>query len=97
MYVVTMVRKGFDDRECSVRVTAKAVDEAVRFSTRVDEEARRTAAECLARDAAVRRWFGRTRLWGPDQAHPYRGQVWQPARDGGRDAVTGMITLRVRP
>lgn len=109
MFTVTMVRKGFDDRECRVRVTdaalaeerrernlpadrdiAKAGGNVVAWTAKIDR-----IRDDLARSAAVRRWFGRSRVWIGELDFPHRGQVWQSAKGGGQDAVTGMITLRV--
>ena len=94
MHTVQLARKNFEPRTCRVRVTPQAVEEAVRqgFPTLTAEK----AAERLARHAAVKRWFGRSRYWHEDGAAPHRGQVMQPSRGGfGADAVTETVSLHV--
>lgn len=100
MLVVTMVRKGHENRVCRVRVTDAALSAAVIdrgwYGAPPDSERIVLIRDELAREAAVRRWFGRHRTWGGDRQIPHRGQVWQSAKSGqGQDAVSGMITLRV--
>lgn len=102
MLTVTMIRKGFDDRECRVRVMHTAVEERLRaegfyLGDHVHPDRVAAVRNELAREAAVRRWFGHSRTWGPDRQFPHRGQVWRSStKSGGQDAVTDMITLRVR-
>lgn len=94
MHTVMLARKNHEPRTCRVRVTPQAVEEAVRqgYPTLTAEK----AAERLARGAAVRRWFGRSRYWHEDGAAPHRGQVMQASRQGhGFDAVTEVVSLHV--
>jgi hypothetical protein len=50
--------------------------------------------EDIARQRAAKRLYGRGVRWQSDTV-PHRGQIWQPAKDGGSNAVTSVITMRV--
>lgn len=100
MLIVTMVRKGYLDRQRRVRVTDAALRESLEArgypkGVGLRQETIDLVRDDLARSAAVRAWFGRSRTWGGDRSFPHRGQVWESAKGGGQNAVTSMITLRV--
>lgn len=97
IHVVTIVRHGADDRTVAVRVTAAAL--AAECEERVLHGGRRVDADAvrddMARQAAVRRVWGRSVRWQSSGIAAHRGQVWTPCRTGGESAVTGEITIRV--
>jgi len=92
--MLTVHIEGRDVQNCTlrVRVTEEQVEERMRYSLRD----RGDIADDIARDRAAARLFGKGAHWRDSgQGVGHRGQVWMPAKGGGLDARTGVITMRV--
>lgn len=89
---VTISGNGVTERTLHVRVTEEQIAERVMIRVRP----RDVIADDIARDRAATLVWGKGARWhNSGQGVPHRGQVFSPAKGGGENARTGVISMHV--